>query len=72
MSCFFLSYPTIQHVSPVATWDATMRTIIKDERYKALNSITERKAAFREYIEEVKMKERVRFLLPLKLGSVKP
>jgi hypothetical protein len=36
-----------------------MRTIIKDERYKVLSSITERKAAFREYIEDVKTRDRV-------------
>lgn len=46
------------HITPTATWDTTMRTIIKDERYKVLSSITERKAAFREYIEDVKTRDR--------------
>jgi pre-mRNA-processing factor 40 len=49
----------VQHITPTATWDTTMRTIIKDERYKVLSSITERKAAFREYIEDVKTRDRV-------------
>ncbi len=64
---YLRTYPTpsnrtttiAQHITPTATWDTTMRTIIKDERYKVLSSITERKAAFREYIEDVKTRDRV-------------
>jgi pre-mRNA-processing factor 40 len=46
------------NVTPNATWDATMRTIIKDDRYKTLATLPERKAAFRDYIEETKTRER--------------
>lgn len=37
-----------------------MRTIINDRRYQALRTLAERKATFREYIEEYKIRDRVR------------
>lgn len=45
-------------ITPSATWNSTMRAVIKDERYNALRTLPERKATFNEYIEETKTKER--------------
>ncbi|KAH7913872.1 hypothetical protein BJ138DRAFT_1133828 [Hygrophoropsis aurantiaca] len=39
------------------TWDQTMRTIITDPLYKALNTLAEKKAAWQKYIEALQAKE---------------
>ncbi|PWN39967.1 hypothetical protein IE81DRAFT_248013 [Ceraceosorus guamensis] len=39
------------------TWESTMREIITDPLYKALKTMTERKAAFGRYIDSIKLAE---------------
>ncbi|KAL0067206.1 U1 snRNP protein [Marasmius tenuissimus] len=39
------------------TWDQTMRAIITDPLYKALNTLAEKKAAFEKYTTNLKVKE---------------
>ncbi|EJD08552.1 uncharacterized protein FOMMEDRAFT_165104 [Fomitiporia mediterranea MF3/22] len=40
------------------TWDQTMRAIITDPLYKALNSLAEKKACWQKYVDGLKEKER--------------
>ncbi|EIW79152.1 hypothetical protein CONPUDRAFT_107252 [Coniophora puteana RWD-64-598 SS2] len=44
-------------VSADWSWDQTMRTIITDPLYKALNSLAEKKATWQKYTEGLKQKE---------------
>ncbi|KAF5377810.1 hypothetical protein D9757_008104 [Collybiopsis confluens] len=44
-------------VDPNWTWDQTMRAIITDPLYKALNTLAEKKAAFEKYTINLKAKE---------------
>ena len=39
------------------TWEKTMRTIVTEPLYKALKSLSERKAAFNKYVEELRQKQ---------------
>ncbi|EMD38842.1 hypothetical protein CERSUDRAFT_112571 [Gelatoporia subvermispora B] len=39
------------------TWDQTMRAIITDPLYKALNTLAEKKAAWQKYVDGLKAKE---------------
>ncbi|KAI0080143.1 pre-mRNA-processing protein prp40 [Panus rudis PR-1116 ss-1] len=39
------------------TWDQTMRSIITDPLYKALNTLAEKKAAWQKYVDQLKAKE---------------
>ncbi|ETW78861.1 hypothetical protein HETIRDRAFT_435469 [Heterobasidion irregulare TC 32-1] len=39
------------------TWDQTMRAIITDPLYKALNTLAEKKAAWQKYVDNLKAKE---------------
>ncbi|THU86260.1 hypothetical protein K435DRAFT_968163 [Dendrothele bispora CBS 962.96] len=39
------------------TWDQTMRAIITDPLYKALNTLAEKKACFEKYTNDLKVKE---------------
>ncbi|KAF9078239.1 hypothetical protein BDP27DRAFT_1413156 [Rhodocollybia butyracea] len=44
-------------VDPSFTWDQTMRAIITDPLYKALNTLAEKKAVFEKYTTNLKIKE---------------
>ncbi|KAJ7637625.1 pre-mRNA-processing protein prp40 [Mycena polygramma] len=44
-------------VDPTWTWEQTMRAIITDPLYKALNSLAEKKATFQKYTTNLKVKE---------------
>ncbi|KAJ3745426.1 hypothetical protein DFH05DRAFT_1487929 [Lentinula detonsa] len=44
-------------VDPSWTWDQTMRAIITDPLYKALNTLAEKKAVFEKYTTNLKVKE---------------
>ncbi|KAJ6577207.1 hypothetical protein B0H19DRAFT_1019510 [Mycena capillaripes] len=44
-------------VDPTWTWEQTMRAIITDPLYKALNSLAEKKATFQKYTSNLKIKE---------------
>ncbi|KIK61630.1 hypothetical protein GYMLUDRAFT_58693 [Collybiopsis luxurians FD-317 M1] len=44
-------------VDPGWTWDQTMRAIITDPLYKALNTLAEKKAVFEKYTSSLKAKE---------------
>ncbi|KAJ7576904.1 hypothetical protein C8J56DRAFT_1114320, partial [Mycena floridula] len=44
-------------VSPTWTWEQTMRAIITDPLYKALNSLSDKKATFEKYVLGLKAKE---------------
>ncbi|KAE9399919.1 hypothetical protein BT96DRAFT_957117 [Gymnopus androsaceus JB14] len=44
-------------VDPSWTWDQTMRAIITDPLYKALNTLAEKKAVFEKYTTNLKIKE---------------
>ncbi|KAK7033008.1 Pre-mRNA-processing protein prp40 [Favolaschia claudopus] len=44
-------------VDPTWTWEQTMRAIITDPLYKALNSLSEKKATFQKYTTNLKAKE---------------
>jgi hypothetical protein len=46
-------------VTSTWTWDMTMRTIIKDERYKALKTLAEKKQVLAEFQAEKRKIERV-------------
>ncbi|KAK9369712.1 hypothetical protein V1509DRAFT_618886 [Lipomyces kononenkoae] len=40
------------NVNPYAPWEATIETIVNDQRYLALNTLSERKAAFEDWSKE--------------------
>ncbi|KAL1726570.1 hypothetical protein EV714DRAFT_287125 [Schizophyllum commune] len=44
-------------VDPTWTWERTMRAIITDPLYRALNSLAEKKAAFEKFTAQLKAKE---------------
>ncbi|KAJ7352624.1 hypothetical protein DFH08DRAFT_859441 [Mycena albidolilacea] len=44
-------------VDPTWTWEQTMRGIITDPLYKALNSLAEKKSTFQKYTTNLKIKE---------------
>lgn len=44
-------------VDPTWSWDQTMRTIITDPLYKALNTLAEKKACWQKYVDGLKAKE---------------
>ncbi|KAJ7274530.1 hypothetical protein B0H12DRAFT_1089132 [Mycena haematopus] len=44
-------------VDPTWTWEQTIRAIITDPLYKALNSLAEKKATFQKYTSNLKIKE---------------
>ncbi|KAJ7158894.1 hypothetical protein C8R46DRAFT_1110690 [Mycena filopes] len=44
-------------VDPTWTWEQTMRAIITDPLYKALNSLAEKKATYQKYTSNLKIKE---------------
>ncbi|KAF7327836.1 hypothetical protein MKEN_00363400 [Mycena kentingensis (nom. inval.)] len=44
-------------VDPTWTWEKTMRAIITDPLYRALNSLAEKKATFQKYTTELQAKE---------------
>ncbi|KAJ4473649.1 hypothetical protein J3R30DRAFT_3510590 [Lentinula aciculospora] len=44
-------------VDPSWTWDQTMRAIITDPLYKALNTLAEKKAVFEKYTTNLKVKD---------------
>jgi len=46
------------NVSYTWTWEETMVAIISDPRYKALNTLPERKQAFQEYVDAIKATEK--------------
>jgi pre-mRNA-processing factor 40 len=45
-------------VTPAWTWEQTMRAIITDPMYKALKTLSERKAAFEKYVEDIRRREK--------------
>jgi pre-mRNA-processing factor 40 len=45
-------------VSPDATWEQTMKLIIKDPQYRALKDPKDRKAAFEKYAIEVRLQDK--------------
>ncbi|TRM60774.1 hypothetical protein BD626DRAFT_549493 [Schizophyllum amplum] len=49
--------PTVAGVDPTWTWERTMRAIITDPLYRALNSLAEKKAAFEKFTAQLKAKE---------------
>ncbi|KDN40517.1 hypothetical protein K437DRAFT_238815 [Tilletiaria anomala UBC 951] len=54
----FISLLRQKGVTSEWTWEQTMRTIVTEPLYKALKSLSERKAAFNKYIEMLRAKER--------------
>ncbi|KAF7316925.1 hypothetical protein HMN09_00426700 [Mycena chlorophos] len=46
-------------VDPTWTWEQTMRAIITDPLYRALNSLAEKKATFQKYTTELQAKEQL-------------
>ncbi|KAJ7178563.1 hypothetical protein C8R43DRAFT_913533 [Mycena crocata] len=44
-------------VDPTWTWEKTMRAIITDPLYKALNTLAEKKATYQKYTSNLKIKE---------------
>ena len=53
----FIELLTEKNISTDLSWEATMQRIIDDPRYKALNSLSERKETFFEYVEKQKKEE---------------
>jgi pre-mRNA-processing factor 40 len=56
----FLKLLRRNNVDPSATWEETMRSIIKDPQYRALKDPKDRKAAFEKYAVEVRLQEKDR------------
>ena len=54
----FLKLLKRNNVSPDATWEQTMKSIIKDPQYRALKDPKDRKAAFEKYAIEVRLQDK--------------
>ena len=54
----FLKLLKRNNVSPDATWEQTMKLIIKDPQYRALKDPKDRKAAFEKYAIEVRLQDK--------------
>ena len=54
----FLKMLRRNNVSPDATWEQTMKSIIKDPQYRALKDPKDRKAAFEKYAIEVRIQDK--------------
>jgi pre-mRNA-processing factor 40 len=54
----FLKLLRRNNVSPDATWEQTMKSIIKDPQYRALKDPKDRKAAFEKYAIEVRLQDK--------------
>jgi pre-mRNA-processing factor 40 len=54
----FLKLLKRNNVSPDATWEQTMKAIIKDPQYRALKDPKDRKAAFEKYSIEVRLQDK--------------
>lgn len=54
----FLKLLKRNNVSPDATWEQTMKSIIKDPQYRALKDPKERRAAFEKYTVEVRIQDK--------------
>ena len=54
----FLKLLKRNNVSPAATWEQTMKAIIKDPQYRALKDPKDRKAAFEKYSIEVRLQDK--------------
>ena len=54
----FLKLLKRNNVSPDATWEQTMKSIIKDPQYRALKDPKDRKAAFEKYAIEVRIQDK--------------
>ncbi|TFY77162.1 hypothetical protein EWM64_g6845, partial [Hericium alpestre] len=57
-------------VDPNWTWDQTMRAIITDPLYKALNTLGEKKAVYQKYIDALRAKEQEE--REARLGKIRP
>jgi len=54
----FLKMLKRNNISPDATWEQTMKSIIKDPQYRALKDPKDRKAAFEKYAIEVRLQDK--------------
>ena len=54
----FLKLLKRNNVSPDATWEQTLKSIIKDPQYRALKDPKDRKAAFEKYAVEVRLQDK--------------
>jgi pre-mRNA-processing factor 40 len=54
----FLKLLKRNNVSPDATWEQTMKSIIRDPQYRALKDPKDRKAAFEKYAVEVRLQDK--------------